>query len=124
MHTAIYRYRRLIGIVEWSGQSWQAPVRDSVMARGDLITAPVTREMAAQAVVGEAYDAPPFVRGQPVVMGAFTDSDGRQHAETPPLRVAQVRFIPCQAMDAYYRVLAYGPGLSSYEGHSRFFRAI
>ena len=68
-----------------------------------------------------------FQVGDIVKRKAFTDAFGKDWPETPALVVATVRRIePSQpesrfAIQPYYRVLAYGPGLSSYEGAERFF---
>jgi hypothetical protein len=70
----------------------------------------------------------PFAVGDSVIMGACTDSFGAEHPDTPVLTVATVRLIEPSCPDSphalppYYRVFAYGPGLSSYEGAASCFR--
>ena len=64
---------------------------------------------------------PRFTVGQHVTMPAFIDAFGKEVPETPVLTVVKVQLITPLTMDHYYRVLAHGPGLSSYEAHERMF---
>ena len=64
---------------------------------------------------------PPVRIGDKVTAIAFTDCFGNYHEERPGLVVASVRLVECKSMAPYWRIMAEGPGLSSFEGAARFF---
>ena len=68
-------------------------------------------------------EEPRFKRGQIVNRKEFTDGRSVFHPAMNGLVVYSTRFIECQSIPSYHRVLAYGPNGEMAEGAEHFFES-